>query len=271
MTVRAHTTSKGLRVRYDDVGSGEPALLFLHGWCSSRAVFSPLLSRSGRHRRGLALDFRGHGESDVPQGDFTSEHFLEDALAVVEVSGAQNVVPVAVSDAGWVALDLRRRLGTRMVSLVLVDWITTPAPPAFLEALRGLQTESSWREARDGLFSMWLEGVTDPDVIRSVREDMARYDFQMWQRAARDIGAAYQRRNSPIEALASLDPPVATLHLYSRARDPGFPARQQSLAGRLPWFHSRELSTRSHHPTIEGPEEVAQAIEEFIFDSRARG
>jgi pimeloyl-ACP methyl ester carboxylesterase len=264
MPVREHTTSKGLRVRYDDVGSGEPALLFLHGWCSSRAVFSPLLSRSSRHRRGLALDFRGHGESDVPADDFTSEHLLEDALAVVEVSGARNVVPVAVSHAGWVAFDLRRRLGGRVVRLVLVDWITTPAPPSFLEALRGLQTEGSWREARDGLFSTWLEGVTDPDVIRSVRDDMAGYDFPMWRRAARDIGAAYQRRNSPIEALASLDPPVPTLHLYSRPRDPEFPARQRSLAANHSWFHSRELSTRSHHPTIEGPDEVAQAIEEFL-------
>ena len=264
MPVREHTTSKGLRVRYDDVGKGEPALLFLHGWCSSRAVFSPLLSRSSAHRRALALDFRGHGESDVPRGEFTSEHLLEDALAVVEVSGARNVVPVAVSHAGWVAIDLLRRLGDRVVSLVLVEWITTPAPPPFLKALRGLQTESSWRETRDGLFSMWLAGATDPDVIRSVREDMARYDFPMWRRAARDISSAYQRRNSPIEALASLDPTVPTLHLYSRPRDPGFPARERSLTEKHPWFHSRELSTRSHHPTIESPDEVARAIEEFL-------
>jgi len=264
MPVRARTTSQGLQVRFDDVGSGEPALLFLHGWCSSRAVFSPLLARSTRNRRGLALDFRGHGESDAPPGDFTSEHLLEDALAVVEASGAHRVVPVAASHAGWVALDLRRRLGARLVGLVLVDWITTPAPPSFMDALRGLQAEGTWRETRDWLFSMWLEGVSDPAVIGSVREDMARYAFPMWRRAAREIGAAYQRWNSPIEALASLNPPVPTLHLHSRPRDPGFSAKERSLTGDHPWFQSRELRTQSHHPTIEGPDEMALAVEEFV-------
>ncbi|CAM3209842.1 alpha/beta fold hydrolase [Rhodothermus bifroesti] len=34
--------SHGIRIRYDDQGQGEPALLFLPGWCASRRVFAEL-------------------------------------------------------------------------------------------------------------------------------------------------------------------------------------------------------------------------------------
>jgi hypothetical protein len=39
-------------------------------------------------------------------GDFGLPDLVEDALAVVVASGAPTVVPVAVSHAGWVAIEL---------------------------------------------------------------------------------------------------------------------------------------------------------------------
>jgi hypothetical protein len=41
---------------------------------------------------------------------------------VIEASQAQHVVPVALSHAGWVAIELRRRLGALIPKLVLLDW-----------------------------------------------------------------------------------------------------------------------------------------------------
>jgi pimeloyl-ACP methyl ester carboxylesterase len=106
----------GLRISYDDVGWGEPALLFMPGWCSGRTVFNPLATRCQAHRRTLALDWRGHGRSDRPDSDFGSCELADDALAVIEASGAGAVVPVALSHAGWIAIELRRRLGSAFQS-----------------------------------------------------------------------------------------------------------------------------------------------------------
>src|SRR5437764_11411838 len=119
----------GLAIHYDDLGKGEPALLCLPGWCAGRAVFTALARRLSERHRVLALDWRGHGDSDAPPDDFGMAELVRDALAVIEASGAQRIVPLATSHAGWVAIELRRTLGpARVPQLVLLDWIVTPAP-----------------------------------------------------------------------------------------------------------------------------------------------
>ncbi|MCL6505968.1 MAG: alpha/beta hydrolase [Bryobacteraceae bacterium] len=52
----------------------------------------------------LALDWRGHGQSEKPAGDFGTADLADDAMAVIEASRAEQVVPVALSHAGWVAI-----------------------------------------------------------------------------------------------------------------------------------------------------------------------
>ena len=43
-------------------------------------------------------------------------------------SGADRIVPVALAHAGWVAIELRRRLGKKIPAIVLVDWIVLDLP-----------------------------------------------------------------------------------------------------------------------------------------------
>ncbi len=94
------TAGDGLAISYDDLGRGEPALLCMPGWCASRAAFADFVPLVARTRRALALDWRGHGGSDAPQGDFGMEALVDDALAVIAASGAQRVVPLATAHAG---------------------------------------------------------------------------------------------------------------------------------------------------------------------------
>ena len=257
-------SSGGARIRYDDAGRGEPALLFIPGWCTPRTVFRPLLPRCAARRRVLSVDLRGHGESKSGGADFDSATVLEDLLAVVEASGARQVVPVALSHAGWWALELRRELGAeRVPQLVLMDWIISEPPLVFTETLRGLMTER-WSEARDGLFRMWLEGVENESVIRFVREDMASFGEDMWARAAREIASAYAREGSPLRALFGLRPPTPTLHLYAQPESHDYLAGQVAFSVNNPWFHVMKLPAVSHFPMLEVPDLVAAGIEALV-------
>lgn len=256
--------SDGIRVSYDDKGQGEPALLFLPGWCGSRQVFGQLAARCATRRRVLSVDWRGHGQSETPTHDFGASDLVNDALAVIEASGATNVVPVALSHAGWVALELRRRLGLRISKLVLLDWIILEAPPPFLEALQSLQDPTQWGQAREQLFSMWLHGLDIPELTSYVREDMGSYPFDMWRRAGREISAAYAHAASPLKVLAGLNPPVPVLHIYAQPEDPGYLAAQRAFAAEHSWFHVLKLEARSHFPMLEVPDEMASGIERFL-------
>ncbi len=132
------------------------------GWCGSRRVFDELARRSAQWRRALPIDWRGHGESARPTDDLGAGDLANDALAVIEASQADLVVPVALSHAGWAAIELRRRLDPRIPRLVLLDWIVLEAPPPFLGALQSLQDRAQWRQTREQLPSMWLQGLDIP-------------------------------------------------------------------------------------------------------------
>jgi len=257
-------TKSAVAVAFDDRGLGEPALLCLPGWCVDRTVFRDLVPACSRSRRTLSMDWRGHGESDPAQGDFGESALLEDALAIVRESGIQQVVPVALAHSGWVAIELRRRLGERVPAIVLVDWLVLESPPPFVRALDALQDAGKWQGTRDQLFSMWLQGVDSPKVIQLVREVMGSYGFEMWARAGREIGTAYRREGSPLKALATLRPAVWVMHLYAQPADPGYLQAQEAFATANGWFSVRKLNAKSHFPMLEVPEDMAKAIESFV-------
>jgi pimeloyl-ACP methyl ester carboxylesterase len=253
-----HARCDDLSIFYDDHAGEEPALLCLPGWCAGRGAFRDLAQKLSR--RVLALDWRGHGGSDRPAGDFGLAEQVRDAIAVIEASGARSVVPLATAHAGWVAIELVKQ--SRAQKLILVDWLVGVAPAPFLGALAAMQDANKWQLVRDTLFGVWLEGVDHVEVIRFVREDMGAYGFDMWARAGREIAAAYQRHHSPLEALAQLS--VPTLHLFAQPTDPGFLQMQEEFAAAHPWFQVQRLDARSHFPTIEVPDQLVEPIARFI-------
>jgi len=240
-------------------------LFFPPGWCANRSVFRDLAPACAAQRRVLALDWRGHGESGAAAGDFGDDGLVEDALAVIEASEVQQVVPVALAHSGWVAIKLRQRLADKISRVVLLEWLIVEAPPPFLEALEGMQSPDRWRPTVERVFDSWVHGVDDPRLVHFVREEMGAYGFEMWARAGREIRTAYAHWGNPLHALSSLDPPLQVLHLYAQPGDPAFLAAQQSFAATYPWFHVRKLvRASSHFPMFEVPQEIASAIEEFV-------
>ncbi len=255
--------SDGIPIAYDDLGRGDPAFLFLTGWCADRSCFTPLMHLLERHRRVLALDWRGHGESGKTPSDFGTAQLVEDALAVVRASGVENVIPVSQAHGGWVALELRRRLKERVPRMVLVEWLVLGTTAPLEEALRGMQSRDHWHATVEAVFEKWLHGVDHPEVVRFVREGMGRHRYEMWARAAREISHAYAEQHSPLHALAQLDPPVETLHLYAQPDDFTFLHQQEKFAAGHPWYHVRKLQARSHFPMLEAAEEIGHVIESF--------
>lgn len=256
-------TQASPRIAFDDVGDGDLALLFLPGWCANRTVFRGLLPLAARHRRAVALDWRGHGGSARPGGDYTTTDLADDALAVAEQAGVRTVVPVGLSHAGWVAIELRRRLGpARVPGIVLLDWMFLGPPPPFLEALAALQDQVRWQTVRSQLFATWTTGVDLPALDAHIAE-MAGYGFDTWARSGREIAAQFAAGQSPARALERLDPPCPTLHIYAQPADDAVLAAQQAYARSHPWFQVQRLAAASHFPMFEVPGDLTAAIEDF--------
>jgi pimeloyl-ACP methyl ester carboxylesterase len=259
----ATATADGIRIDYDEAGAGDPPLLCLTGWCSSRGRYDRFLPLASRNRRVVRLDWRGHGGSGDAGGDFGVDEMTRDALAVAEAAGLDVFIPVSASHSGWVAIELRRRLGDRVPKLVHLDWLMVPPSEPYMDVIRLLQSEERWPEARDTLFRIWRGGLDEP-FLEPILAAMNEHGAEMWMRSGQKIEQSFAEAGSPFDALATLDDPPEVLHLYGQPRDPAYLERQQQFAAEHPWFRVQQVDAQSHFAMAEAPEQVAAAIEEFL-------
>lgn len=82
----------GLRIVYEDVGHGSPVVVLIHGAFGNRFHYAAQIKHLAQRHRVLALDLRGHGESDVPPDGFRLRDYAEDVVAVCEATGLDRYV-----------------------------------------------------------------------------------------------------------------------------------------------------------------------------------
>ena len=93
---------QGIKLVYDSYGIGSSAVVYIHGWTCSRALWlhqSPLYTRY----RSILVDLPGHGESDKPEIEYDHELFAGSVKAVLDFEGVPRAVFVAHSMGGPVA------------------------------------------------------------------------------------------------------------------------------------------------------------------------
>ena len=80
---RRASSANGVQIAYDILGTGEPALVLIHGWCCDRTYWSAQLPALSHRFRLVTLDLAGHGQSGAGRSAWTIDAFGEDVVAVV--------------------------------------------------------------------------------------------------------------------------------------------------------------------------------------------
>lgn len=119
-------SADGVLIKYEVHGAGEPALVFIHGWCCDRTFWQPQLDHFSPTRRVVAIDLGGHGESGAGRKTWSMAAFGADVAAVVTHLKLQSVVLIGHSMGGPVMLEAAPLLKGRLVGLVGVDTLTDP-------------------------------------------------------------------------------------------------------------------------------------------------
>ena len=257
-------TVDGLRIEYSDSGPGGGLpIVCLTGWCSSRGRYDNLIPLAARSRRVIALDWRGHGGSERSTGDFGTHHMANDVVAVVEAAELEEFALVSASHSGWVAMEVRRRLGDRISRIVHFDWLVVEPSEPYMSVIRRLRSEETWQEARDTLFRIWRGGIEHPDVERAVAA-MREHGEGMWMRSGREIEDAFREHESPLVAWTALGSRPQILHVYGQPHDRVYLERQMAFAREHDWFDVRQVRAQSHFTMIESPVDAVAIIEEFL-------
>jgi 3-oxoadipate enol-lactonase len=100
--------------------SGLPVVL-IHGFPFSQEMWRPQVAELSGDYRVITYDVRGHGKSEVGDGQYTIEFFVDDLIAVLDHLRIEKAVVVGLSMGGYIALRAIERNPERFSGLVLCD------------------------------------------------------------------------------------------------------------------------------------------------------
>ena len=112
-------SSGATRVGYDDRGAG-PALVLLHPFPFSRTVWAGIADALAVHRRVIAVDARGFGESPRT-GPFAIADIADDVAGLLDRLAIARATVLGMSMGGYAALAFATRHRDRLSALVLAD------------------------------------------------------------------------------------------------------------------------------------------------------
>ena len=248
------TVGEGLRLRYLEQGPAEgDAVLMLHGISDSSFSFSRVLPLLPPTLRAIALDQRGHGDSDRPPESYSMDEFALDALELLDTLRVTRVTLVGHSMGSFIARRAAAFAPRRVERLVLIG----AGPSGQNAALRELAAEiDTFADPVDPDFVRRFQVATSSDqlpreFLDRVVEESLKLPAHVWK------GSIHGMLNyTPIEDRIECD----TLVLGG-ALDPVFSAAEQhELADRIPHARLRLFTGIGHALHWDDPDALARVI-----------
>ena len=176
----------GVKVFYEVFGDGEPTVLLLPTWSIIHSRHWKLqVPDLARRHRVVTFDGRGNGRSDRPVGPeaYRVAEFTADALAVMDATGTERAVLVALSLGATWALELGALHPERVAGIVFLgpNWSALApsgqgAAPAFTERLDTTDgwakfNQHYWREHyREFLEFFFSQMFTEPHSTKPIED-----------------------------------------------------------------------------------------------------
>jgi pimeloyl-ACP methyl ester carboxylesterase len=273
----------GVALRARDWGGAGPSVVLLHGLASNARIWDGVAARL--HATGLrvvALDLRGHGESEQPDGGYDFATVCRDLDAALPALGVGQAVLVGHSWGANVALQYAAERAGRVAGLALVDGgllgvaerpgMTTRelarerlAPPRFAVPLEDWLAGAGRFAAgagRDGWVRDFLRAGVEVDD-RGVARARFRFDNHL-----QVVDALYDQRP------AALYPLVACPVLLCPAGDEPDEAKRGAVEralrllpdARATWFEET-----MHDIPLQRPAELAAELARFAKEAADRG
>ncbi|GAB5601665.1 alpha/beta hydrolase [Thermus sp. FJN-A] len=259
--------STGIRMHYRDCGKGRP-ILFVPGYSATVDTWNYQVLALADRFRCVAVDLRGHGDSDKPLSAYTYEEMCQDLKAFVEALDLRDVVFVGWSMGSGVGLKYVAEFNgdKRVAKLVMV----APATPRFLAT----DTEPYGMTLEEAQAALEGIRVALPEVMAAFagrnfkRQDMEATKTWMlyghWLRMPAYVGYRYFRTlitEDLRDLLPKVDLPVLICH--SREDQVCHYGWVEYMAARLKdcrvvWFEGS-----GHALMLEEPDRFSQVLAEF--------
>jgi pimeloyl-ACP methyl ester carboxylesterase len=190
--------ANNITVNYEREGTGEPLILIPY-LAADHACYAFQVAEYGKHFTCLSVDLRGTGESDKPDGVYSTELFADDIAAFMQAVGISRAHIFGLSLGAATGMWLAAKYPERVTSLSLHSaWTNTD--PFLKTVVEGWQVTA---KALDSVPEMIILGIfpwcftpelyaTKPEYIQSLA-DFVR------GRPTQPLAAFLQQSNAVIE------------------------------------------------------------------------
>lgn len=263
----------GIRIRSLVAGEG-PAVVLLHTLRTQLDMYQRVIPQLVKRFRVYALDYPGHGWSDIPNADYTAEYYIAAVARYLDAVGVENATLVGESIGGTIALALAARRHPRVARVVAVNAYD-------YNRGRGIRRGSPVANLVFGLAPVPVLGeivlsLRNPLLERKIFEGGVHQASAFPRALSREFSRVGRRRGYQRAFLSLVRhwPSWETVrHEYGRIVQPillvygehdwSNEVEREANRRAIPGIRSMLVAGKGHFLSLEGPDELVNAIVEF--------
>ena len=256
--VHRNLRANGLDFSIRDIGSKEPALVFIHYWGGTGRTWDLVAKPLSEHHRCVAPDLRGWGGSDKKADNYDLHVQADDVAAIIQSLGLSRYVLVGQSMGGKIAQILGARRPNGLKGLVLV----APAPPTPVGVPK---------EKRDGMLQSY-QSAAGVDIALSILAHR-QLSQELRQQVVDDTlgGSPAAKSAWPqtgmtldiTDLVGKIDVPT-TVIVGDADKVETEPLLRREFGSRIPGTEFIVLPNVGHLSPLEAPSELATAITKAV-------
>ncbi len=223
-----------------------------------------MLQDNKKHLRIITYDLRGHGKSDVGDGQYTIELFVDDFIALLDYLKLTKAILCGFSMGGYIALRAIERNPDRFSALVLCDTMSaadsTEAKVRRANTIKQIKREGVERFAEGFLKAVFAPQTFDakPDIIDEIKRTI------LSNSPLGICGAllAMAGRTDTTEGLSKINVPTLVLVGEHDAVTP--PSAAKTMHERIPNSKLYLIDNAGHMSNLENPNVFDEHLTKFL-------
>lgn len=242
----------------------EPVIVMVHGFGGHTFSFRHQLAEFGREHRCVAIDLKGFGYSERPDGgDYSITEQARLVLGAMDALGIERAVLVGHSLGGEVVMRMAAEAPERAERLVLVASVSgdrLPTAPrlgvfrGFLPSMARLSALNAWRHMFYDRSQVDLKAIRDGYLAPGRIYGSMNTIWEMWQDAKSDRRIDYSRITMPVLILWAQKERIVPFASYTLRR----------LRKKLPHADVEVIPRTGHLLLEENPAAANVAIRRFL-------
>ena len=251
-----HVDIRGARLHYLEAGNGPPIVCF-HSTPASAEFYRPQLEHFSQQYRVIAVDLRGHGESEKPPGPYRIGEFLDDYIELFRKLELDDFVLVGCSVGGIVAQLYALEHGDTLRGLVLIGSPCSRRGRDVAGFKRAVE-ERGWEAVAAGLVEKQLHRDTPADVKRWALAEYLK--TPLYVREAEEEALLAEVHHT--ERVGEIG--VPTLLVAGESEEREIYEQMELMSQRMPDADWHVIPGAAHMPNFEKPETFNAIMARFL-------